>query len=337
MSHYSLECPIWGTPAREVTQEENKLKYNDGTVYDSPRAGGKYFLTRTAFALLSSLEQDAKVALTYEIAKHNLSDVVIEINSDNLKKFITNPPLSPFARAIRLLEYFIKSTSFIGQILFFEDVVSNDYIHETTPSNDEQELNYHSLMAISASINSNEVEYLLNILEKSDFITEHNDYIGYAYVITSNGYIKFEDSREIERPDQAFVAMWFDSSMNEIYEKGVRPAIVESGYSPMRIDKKEHVNKIDDEIIGEIRRSRFVIADFTSEKDKPRGGVYFEAGFAYGLNIPVIWTCRTDMINDVHFDTRQYNHITWTDAEDLKMQLENRILAVLGQGPNITS
>lgn len=47
----------------------------------------------------------------------------------------------------------------------------------------------------------------------------------------------------------------------------------------MMIGSKEHSNKIDDEIIGEIRRSAFIVADFTGH----RGGVYFEAGFAMGL------------------------------------------------------
>ncbi len=37
---------------------------------------------------------------------------------------------------------------------------------------------------------------------------------------------------------------------------------------------------------------RFMIADFTGH----RGGVYFEAGFAHGLGIPVIWTCREDQL-----------------------------------------
>ena len=40
----------------------------------------------------------------------------------------------------------------------------------------------------------------------------------------------------------------------------------------------------------QIRKSKFLIADFTGQ----RGGVYYEAGFAYGLGLPVIWTCRKD-------------------------------------------
>ena len=57
--------------------------------------------------------------------------------------------------------------------------------------------------------------------------------------------------------------MWFDESMDQAFEVGIEPAIEEAGYKPLRIDRKEHVNKIDDEIIAELRRSRFVVADFT--------------------------------------------------------------------------
>ena len=101
----------------------------------------------------------------------------------------------------------------------------------------------------------------------------------------------------------------------------------------MRIDRKEHVNKIDDEIVAEIRRARFVVADFTHGDTGARGGVYYEAGFAHGLDIPVIFTCRKDRLDDVHFDTRQYNHIVWETPEELQDRLAKRIAAVLGDGP----
>src|SRR5207244_4387082 len=57
---------------------------------------------------------------------------------------------------------------------------------------------------------------------------------------------------------QAFVAMWFDPSTQDAYDNGLFKAIYDSGYDPLRIDKKEHNNKIDDEIIAEIKRSRFL-------------------------------------------------------------------------------
>jgi nucleoside 2-deoxyribosyltransferase len=101
----------------------------------------------------------------------------------------------------------------------------------------------------------------------------------------------------------------------------------------MRIDAKEHVNKIDDEILAEIRRSKFLVADFTCETQKVRGGVYFEAGFAMALRKPVIWTCKQSSIDDLHFDTRQYNHIAWSSPDELCKKLKARIGAIIGDGP----
>jgi len=156
------------------------------------------------------------------------------------------------------------------------------------------------------------------------------------------GYQRLEELRKSQLDSsQAFVAMWFDSSMDNAWKNGFAKGIEDAGYEPLRIDRKEHNNKIDDEIIAEIRRSRFLVADFTFKPEsphtgtlyEPRGGVYYEAGFAYGLNIPVIYTCRKDMIDNVHFDTRQFNHITWETPEDLRKQLKNRISATIGDGP----
>lgn len=128
---------------------------------------------------------------------------------------------------------------------------------------------------------------------------------------------------------KAFVAMWFDESTRAAYDNGIAPAVESAGYDAFRIDREEHVSKIDDEIIAQIRQSRFLVADFTGQ----RQGVYFEAGYAMGLDIPVIWLCRKDDVDKLHFDTRQYNHIIWKNPEDLQEQLKNRILAVVGEGP----
>lgn len=95
--------------------------------------------------------------------------------------------------------------------------------------------------------------------------------------------------------------------MDSVAINSFEKAISDAGYEPMRIDRREHNGKIDDQIIVEIKKSKFVVCDFTGH----RGGVYFEAGFAMGLGKPVIWCCKEDYFNDLHFDTRQYNHIKW--------------------------
>ena len=129
--------------------------------------------------------------------------------------------------------------------------------------------------------------------------------------------------------------MWFHDSMNEVYENAIRPAVEDAGYEPVRIDREEHLDKIDDAIVAALRRARFVVADFTCGEDGARGGVYYEAGFAHGRDVPVIFSCREDVIEKLHFDTRQYPHIVWEPEklDEFRDRLTTRIGAVIGDGP----
>lgn len=144
------------------------------------------------------------------------------------------------------------------------------------------------------------------------------------FSITPRGWTRIQELHHPGKDSrQAFVAMSFAPNLRDNFERGIKPAIEADGTRAMRIDGKEHNNHIDDEIIAEIRRSRYLVADFTEH----RPGVYFEAGFALGMGIPVIWCCAKDQIKDAHFDTRQYNHITYESPEDLRVRLLNRIRA----------
>ena len=155
----------------------------------------------------------------------------------------------------------------------------------------------------------------------------------YSVVVTVDGHSQIEEQETNALFNQGFVAMWFNDCTKEAYEKGILPGVKDAGYKPYRVDKDDHIDKIDDKIIAEIRRSRFIVADFTHGGEGARGGVYFEAGFALGFGKPVFYTCRKDQIENVHFDTRQYNHILWETPEELREALANRIRAVLDQGP----
>jgi nucleoside 2-deoxyribosyltransferase len=144
----------------------------------------------------------------------------------------------------------------------------------------------------------------------------------------------FERLEEISRAnptnsDRAFVAMWFDSSRNSIYKDALSPAIEDAGYLPIRIDQVEHVNRIDDEIIAQLRQCRLLVADFTGQ----RGGVYFEAGFMLGLGRKVYWMCEKSHLNNLHFDTRQFNFIDYENVSEARRRLYNRIMAIDGKGP----
>jgi hypothetical protein len=149
-------------------------------------------------------------------------------------------------------------------------------------------------------------------------------------LVTLEGWERLEETKRSGRSsNRAFVAMWFDQAMDDLYTKAVDPAIRGARYLPLRIDRLEHVNRIDDEIIGQIKRSRFMVADFTGQ----RHGVYFEAGLMMGLGRTVIWMCSKDELEKMHFDVRQFNFIDYKSLEDARSRLYNRILVVEGEGP----
>jgi hypothetical protein len=86
-----------------------------------------------------------------------------------------------------------------------------------------------------------------------------------------------------------------------------------AGYSPVRLDDEDYVGGITDEIMAQIRRSRFVVADYTGQ----RHNVYFEAGFALGLGLTVIPTCQADENDKLQFDIRHLNTLVWKSPDEL--------------------
>jgi hypothetical protein len=172
-----------------------------------------------------------------------------------------------------------------------------------------------------------EADFLAQALDERGLVKKEVQHLR----LTVQGWERIEQIRQSGHASSlAFVAMYFHESTNDLYNNAIAPAIRDCGYEPLRIDQHEHVNRIDDEIIGQIRRSRFMVADFTGQ----RHGVYFEAGFMIGLGRNVIWMCSKDEIEKgIHFDVRQYNFIAWESLEDAKARLGNRILSIEGEGP----
>jgi nucleoside 2-deoxyribosyltransferase len=147
--------------------------------------------------------------------------------------------------------------------------------------------------------------------------------------VTAEGWAYLDEhNRSNVISDQAFVAMAFADELKAAWKDGIEPALSRAGYRPYRVDAKPHIDRIDAKIVSEIRNSRLVVADVTTQ----RPGVYFEAGFAIGLGLPVFWSVRKDDLAKVHFDTRQYNHIVWETPADFGEQLEAFVLAVIGRG-----
>lgn len=136
----------------------------------------------------------------------------------------------------------------------------------------------------------------------------------------------------IKKRNQIFIAMMFSDKTNVFYELAYKPVIQSLNYSAMRIDEKEYTGSIIGEIQNEITDSIALIADLTGN----RGGVYYEAGMARGLQlcnhpIKLILTCEQSFFNSerVHFDVSGDNILLYNSVDDLKNKLKNRLTTVL--------
>jgi nucleoside 2-deoxyribosyltransferase len=262
---------------------------------------GKYKIRQPAIDQLSN----TKLHLVSSYVRRQFDNGIIpEVTKDDLIR-IYNLPEVPLTKKIDLL-----------LSAYTKDL---DRYNQDVPVTDKK------YIAIISAKDEKEYQYIYSqVLKEKGYIQPKPS--GTPYRITTEGWIYAESLNKQNSSNQGFVAMWFDDSMNQIYKNAIEPAFNSTGYTPLRIDQKEHNDKIDDQIIAEIQRSRFLIADFTGH----RGGVYFEAGYALGRGIPVIWTCKKDDIEKLHFDIRQYNTIDWVSESDLKERLHQRIRATIG-------
>jgi nucleoside 2-deoxyribosyltransferase len=314
------KCPIWGTSAK-IWRSSGM----GGRCVDSKRAGGVYDISHHATMKLTGEDDKFRARLTtWIVDQHKAGIEAPRITTNVLESVNLVPALRVHERANRLLDYFESVQRHIGDKIDVEFSSLADGLSDVACS----------YAAVSESLNEHEIAFLIDQLVSNGYINKS----GGKCQITFAGYTHIEEAnRRSTISKNAFVAMWFGESMQQVYEDAIDPGIRQAGYIPIRIDGKEHNNKIDDEIVAEIQRAKFVVADFTHGKGGMRGGVYYEAGFARGLGLEVISTCEVSLLkeNKIHFDTRQFNHIGWSmnDLEGFRNALSNRISATIGDGP----
>ena len=252
------------------------------------------------------------------------------VTEELLEKSRSDPSLPVAERANRLLEYLVLRSESIGKEILL--------LRHDTP--DAPPRVAADALAWSESTTTDELTFLCDDLTDKGWIRglrgggpiDSN----YTIVVTVQGYNELDQPPDSES-NEAFVAMWINEEMDDIFEDGIRPGIEDAGYTAVRIDRQLKVDKIDDAILAAIRQCRFVVADFTHGGAGVRGSVYFEVGFARGLGIDVISTCRADQIDALQFDTRQYYHIEWerNKLDHLRKQVAERICARIGKGTGV--
>jgi hypothetical protein len=269
---------------------------------------GHYSVILQAMEDLPSIEDDLRPRFSRWIREQNRLGSQPTIRVEDIATISNIVPLTFSEKSDRVLEILAEQTKRFGQEFQLGSLAE--------------------LAAFTETFAQSDLTFIGRYLEERGFLYDSTKMS--ALRLTGGGFERVEKNRQVNKSSsQAFVAMWFNPELDPVWQAGFGAGIRSAGYDPLRIDGKQHNHKICDEIVAEIRRSRFLVGDFTGHG----GGVYYETGFASGLGIPVIFTCRKDHLKELHFDVRQFNTIDWTDSEDLAKRLEERISATIGDGP----
>lgn len=171
-----------------------------------------------------------------------------------------------------------------------------------------------------------ELMFYLNTLRSKDLVEFDYSEPLWPVSLTYEG-LSYLAAMEKDGPSskKCFLAMSF-SDARKPFGDIIIEAIKATGYNPIIVNREDIASDqtINDRIIAGIRESKFCIADFTEQ----RNGIYFEAGFALGLNRPVIYVCdNDDFAANSHFDLKPFQHILYRTGDELRQSLEAKIRA----------
>jgi hypothetical protein len=305
MNEPDNHCPICKLNNQKI------LSNGDNITCECARCG-RYTISRTVF-------DQPKINKSAELSAWLRERNMLGIETPMLKSYFleevenTLPSYSPLEKQNKLLKAVELYTEYPGKQVHLKS--SQD-------------------MSLAWAHNKKEFEYYVQSLVDRGLVRDDGVKKGhvpadreYRVVITANGWEHIENNNtDITSKIQGFVAMSFDKCMLPVYTNAIELAIKSTGYHPCMVNQP-HLERIDAKIIAEIKNSRFVVSEVTQQK----ANVYYEAGFAHGLGIPVIWCVRSDDFKNVHFDTRQYSHIVWENESELKENLRDVIIATIGK------
>lgn len=154
--------------------------------------------------------------------------------------------------------------------------------------------------------------------------------------LTISGWQEYE---RLQRPNKeskyVFLAMKFEKGQQDFLKGTLGPMLKELNLElRLLTDIQSKENLIDNKLRVAIRQSRMLICDLTHGNQ----GAYWEAGYAEGLKLPVIYVCEKEVLEGKsstntkpHFDVNHQNIFTWKQddqesinkfIDDVKAQIQ---------------
>jgi hypothetical protein len=305
---------------------------------------GRYFIKDQS--RITSDNKSLLAGYLYMIKNRNRQSGYIPINAEEILKDFRIP-----TRPLRKLEYLLvamdeisKGRNGVGFSIYKYETTMEEITQYIKVSSDET-LNLPPAFAYAADLHEvykmftdlSDYGYLSS-KHKVDNGSSHPRFPMYEteYSITMKGYEKIEALRtSMTLSNRVFIALQFkndDGSGREELVSAIKNACDECGFEAGTVNETPYNGGIADEIITAIKRSKFVIVDYTYANN----GAYFEAGYARGIGRPLIRCCNGEWVKKnggiekaVHFDERHNNVIVWDNPDKLRKELISHIRATI--------
>lgn len=176
---------------------------------------------------------------------------------------------------------------------------------------------YPQLRAWICGVEENSVQRIFEYLVEQKLLHEYRiqNHEQFKLELTIAGWKRFEELQQVNKESKrAFMAMKFDDEQKQFINDKLKPIVKEVGFDLLLLtDINSKENLIDNKLRVAIRQSRFLICDLTH----CNAGAYWEAGYAEGLKLPVIYICEKsafeheDKTKRPHFDVNHQEIFQW--------------------------
>ncbi|GGD63015.1 hypothetical protein [Paenibacillus nasutitermitis] len=276
---------------------------NERFVGCSCAPGDSYSLQKESYdkfhALSYSVKRQMFPIISAYIRERSDCDETVMLSFDDLERIEHLPsiPVTIEQKGERLLQHLYRHSDAPGHPVV---------IHKLS---DSYNLTY--------SLNLQELVYIIERL-KEELMIER---IGTMFKLTQEGWDKAAALSGAKRLKPCLICLDEKNVNREVWMDEVLPRIEECGYSPLLSDDAQGDGPSDYNV-QTITDSKLVVADLTGQSPE----VFFAAGLALGLQIPVIWTVQSQDAAKLPADLFQhFQPFVWDNTEELADMVQRRL------------
>ncbi|WP_068775178.1 hypothetical protein [Paenibacillus sp. FJAT-26967] len=263
---------------------------------------GKYGMQQASY--------EAYHALSYQI-KHEMFPIIsayireltdcgeqVELSIEDVELIRHSPrvPVTIEDKSTRLLQFFYRHAGAPGKAVV---------LHQLPKS-----------FNLTYSPNLQELIYIIEKLKDEQMIER----MGSTFKLTEAGWKAAEASFGGKLLKPCCVLLPADEERRREWFDKVLPVIQQCGYLP-QVAEKTAGEKRADLNFKLIAGSKLVIADLTEASPE----VYLAGGYAFGLDIPVIWTVEQSAAGMLPVASEQIRPFSWNTPEELALILKQRL------------